>query len=127
MIFKEQPPSGGFFTGGVFMFESTADKVLRVLIDNQDKATLAEKISAIKVALPSLTDDDIYSAIAYLSKENLVLTLYGSNELQAIKVQPYALSRLTTKREFAIWNIKWDIAKIALGYALGFISAWLLK
>ncbi|MBQ3451399.1 MAG: hypothetical protein IJG32_03960 [Selenomonadaceae bacterium] len=109
------------------MFESTADKVLRVLIDNNDKATIEEKISAIKSALPSLSDAAIYSAIAQLSKEGLIATLYGDNKLRVLKVQPYALSRLMTKREFAIWNIKWDVAKIALGYALGFVSAWLLK
>lgn len=109
------------------MFESTADKVLRVLIDNEDKSTVAEKILAIKASMPRLTDAEINSAIAELSKEKLIATLYGDNELIKLRVQPYALSRLMTKREVGIWNIKWDVAKMALGYALGFLSAWLLK
>lgn len=109
------------------MFESTADKVLRVLIDNEDKSTVAEKILAVKTKLPKLTDAEINSVIAELSREKLIATLYGDNELIRLRVQPYALSRLKTKREVTVWNIKWDVAKIAFGYALGFISAWLLK
>lgn len=109
------------------MFESTADKVLRVLIDNQDKVKVAEKIAAIKAKYPHLIDAEINSAIAELSREKLIVTLYGDNELIRLRVQPYALSRLKTKREVTVWNIKWDVAKIALGYALGFISAWLFK
>ena len=108
------------------MFESTADKVLRVLIDNEDKPTVGEKISAVKSALPNLTDAEINSVIAELSREKLITTLYGDNQLIRLRVQAHALSRLT-KREVTVWNIKWDVAKIALGYTLGFISAWLLK
>ena len=109
------------------MFTSTADKVLRVLIANDDKPTVAEKISAVKVALPTLNDAEIDSILADLSKEELVTTLYGSDGLVALRVQPYALSRLIAKRDVAIWNIKWDLLKIAFGYALGFISALLFK
>ena len=109
------------------MFESTADKVLRALIANEDKPTVAEKISAVKATLPNLTDAEIDSIIAELSRQKLIATLYGDNKLISLRVQPYALSRLTTKSEISTWNIKWDVAKIALGYALGFLSAWLLK
>ena len=109
------------------MFESTADKVLRVLIDNEDKPTVGEKISAVKEKFPELADAEINSVIAELSREKLITTLYGDNKLISLHVQPHALSRLTTKREVTVWNIKWDVAKIALGYTLGFISAWLLK
>lgn len=109
------------------MFESTADKVLRVLIANEDKPTVGEKFSAVKATLPNLTDAEINSVIAELNKQGLITTIYGDNKLISLRVQPYALARLTTKREVAVWNVKWDVAKIALGYALGFLSAWLLK
>lgn len=108
------------------MFESTSDKVLSVLVANAGK-TVGEKISAVKAAFPSLSDAEIDSVLADLSKEELIVTLYGSDGLVDLRAQPYALSRLKTKREVAAWNMKWDVLKIALGYILGFVSAWLLK
>ena len=109
------------------MFESTADKVLRVLIESRDKVTVGEKITAIKSALPKLTDGEIDSVLAELSKEKMIATTYGDDKLIGLRVAPYALSHLKTKREFTVWNIKWDVMKIALGYAMGFLSAILLK
>ena len=109
------------------MFESTSDKILRVLIDNDRVFDISEKLSLIKKALPDLSQAQIDSAIADLSKSNLIETLYGSGELIALNVQPYALSRLTDKRDLKIFNFKIDLIKIAVGYGMGFISAWLLK
>ena len=109
------------------MFESTSDKILRVLIDSENIFEISAKLAAVKNALPNLSQQQIDSAIADLSKENLIKTLYGSGKLVALNVQPYALSRLTDKRDFKIFNFKLDLIKIAFGYGLGFISAWLLE
>lgn len=109
------------------MFESTSDKILRVLIDNDSVLDISEKISHIQNALPKLSQSQIDSAITDLSDKNLIKTVYADGKLFFLKVQPYALSRLTDKRDFKIFNFKLDLIKIAFGYGLGFISAWLLK
>ena len=109
------------------MFESTSDKVLRALIEYDNVFDISEKLSLIKKALPKLSQAQIDSAIANLRKEKLILVDDRAGEIFDIIVQPYALSRLTDKRDFKIFNFKLDIAKIFLGYSLGFISAWLLK
>ena len=109
------------------MFETTTDKILKILIDNENLADVSQKIHAVKISLPHLSDKQIFSAIADLSKNDLIATLYGSGELIALNVKPYALSRLTDKRAFKIFNFNLDLIKIAFGYGLGFISAWLLK
>ena len=62
------------------MFESTSDKVWRVLTANAGK-TVGEKISAIKASVTSLSDAEINSVLAELSKEELIATLYGSDGL----------------------------------------------
>ena len=109
------------------MFESTADKVLKVLADNDEKFSVAEKIDAVQIALPKLSRRQIDSVIADLSKEKLIVTLYGDDEIIALKVQPYALSKITTRNEIKIFNFKVDVLKIFFGYVLGFISAYLTK
>ena len=108
------------------MFESTSDKILRILIDN-DAESVERKFGAIKTAFPSLSQQQIDSVIAELLNEKLIVALYGGNKLIALNVQPHALSRLTTRREITHWQLKWDLVKIAFGYASGFICAWLLK
>lgn len=109
------------------MFESTSDKVLRALIDNDNIFNISEKLAAVKNALPELSQSQIDSAIADLSKENLIHTVYAEGKIFSLHVQPYALSHLTDKRDFKIFNLKLDLLKIVFGYLLGFISAWLLK
>ena len=88
------------------MFESTSDKVLRVLIDCDNVFDISEKFSLIKKALPKLSQAQIDSAIADLRKENLIIVDTRAGKIFDIAVQPYALSRLTDKRNFKIWNIK---------------------
>lgn len=109
------------------MFETTSDKILKILIDCDNVGNADEKILAVKNALPTLSDSQIFSAVCNLKKENLILADIRGNEILDIAVQPYALSKLTDRRDFKIWNIKFDLIKIAVGYGLGFISAWLLK
>lgn len=109
------------------MFESTADKVLRVLIDNDTEGDVDKKLAAVHKAFPCLSQQQIDSAIADLSNDKLIAKLDGDNGIIALRVQPYALSRLTTRREITHWNLKWDLVKVAFGYAAGFICAWLFK
>ena len=109
------------------MFESTSDKVLRALIDNDNILNISEKLATVKKAVPSLSQKQLDSVIADLSKENLINTVYAEGEIFSLHVQPYALAHLTNKRDFKVFNFKVDSIKLAFGYGLGFISAWLLK
>ncbi len=107
------------------MFSSTSDKVLDIILQNQDLSA-QELIGTIKTHL-GLSQAEIDSALAELSKQDLITTRYADDELYALHPQPYALSRLMTKREMKIFSLKWDLIKIFLGFILGFVSAWLLK
>lgn len=107
------------------MFSSTSDKVLDIILQNQDLSA-QELIGVIKSRL-GLSQMELYSALAELSQQDLITTMYADDELYALHPQPYALSRLMTKREMKIFSLKWDIVKILLGFVLGFVSAWLLK
>ena len=107
------------------MFSSTLDKVLDIILQNQDMP-VPELIGTIKSCL-GLSQAEIDSALAELSQQDLITTMYADDELYALHPQSYALSRLRTKREMKIFSLKWDLIKIFLGFILGFVSAWLLK
>lgn len=107
------------------MFSSTSDKVLDIILQNQDLSA-QELIGVIKSRL-GLSQMELDSALAELSQQDLITTMYADDELYALHPQPYALSRLMTKREMKIFSLKWDLIKIFLGFILGFVSAWLLK
>ena len=109
----------------MFAFSSTSDKVMAIILENQDMP-VQELITVIKSRL-KLSQAEIDSVIADLSKQNFINTLYADDKLYALSPQPYALARLKTKREQKIFSLQWDLVKIALGYILGFLSAWLLK
>ena len=109
------------------MFETTSDKVLRALIDFDNIFDISEKLSLVKNSLPNLSAEQINSAIFALQKDNLIVADIRNGEFFDIAVQPYALAKLTDKHDFKIFNFKVDLFKIAFGYALGFVSAWLLK
>ena len=107
------------------MFRSTNDKILLALIANQDKP-LTDMLMAAKSVDPSLPDYKFQSAISELSKQDLISVIYADNTVAELTVQPYALARIDEKYERTINDRKWDVCKIALGYALGFISSLIL-
>ena len=109
----------------MFSFSSTSDKVMSIILQNKDMP-VPELIGTIKTHL-GLSQAEIDSALAELSKQDLITTMYADDELYALHPQPYALSRLMTKREMKVFSLKWDLIKIFLGFILGFVSAWLLK
>ena len=109
------------------MFDTTSDKILKILIDNDNLVDFSDKILAVKNVLPSLSDNQIFSALFALHKENLIVADIRNGEIFDVAVQPFALSKITDKHDFKIFNFKLDLFKIALGYGLGFLSAWLLK
>ncbi len=109
------------------MFETTSEKVLRVLIDYDNVFDISEKLSLVKKSLPNLSTEQIHSAIFALHKDNLIIADFRNGEFFDIAVQPFALAKLNDKHDFKIVNFKVDLFKIAFGYLLGFISAWLLK
>ena len=88
---------------------------------------------------PNLTESDLRSVFAELRAEGLLhYQLSDGADIVGFQVDKKARSTLITireeyqfrqaeKQDNRRWQIKWDIAKIALGYALGFISACLLK
>ena len=105
------------------MFETTSDKVLRALIDYDNVFAISEKLSLVKKSLPNLSAEQIHSAIFALHKDNFIIADIRNGEIIDISVQPFALSKLTDKRDFKIFNFKFDLLKIFFGYLLGFISA----
>ena len=109
------------------MFETTSDKVLRALIDYDNVFDISEKLSLVKKSLPNLSTEQIHSASFALHKDNFIIADIRNGEIFDVAVQPFALSKLTDKRDFKIFNFKFDLLKIFFGYLLGFISAWLLK
>ena len=109
------------------MFETTSEKVLRALIDFDNVFDISEKLSLVKQSLPNLSTAQINSAIFALHKDNFIIADIRNGVIFDISVQPFALSKLTDKRDFKIFNFKFDLLKIFFGYLLGFISAWLLK
>ena len=109
------------------MFETTSDKVLRALMVYDNVFDISEKLSLVKKSLPYLSTEQIHSAIFALHKDNFILADIRNGEIFDVAVQPFALSKLTDKRDFKIFNFKIDLLKIFFGYLLGFISAWLLK
>lgn len=109
----------------MFSFASTSDKVLSIILENQDMPA-QELISTIRSRL-KLSQMEVESAFADLKNQGLISALYADGNICILKPQPYARSRLMTKREIKIFSLKWDLAKIALGFVSGFASAWLLK
>jgi hypothetical protein len=109
----------------MFTFASTSDKVLSIILENQDMP-IQELTTAIRSRL-KLSQWEIDSAFADLSRQGLIATLYADGTLCALAPQPYAHSRLKTKREMKTFSLKWDLVKISLGFVSGFVSAWLLK
>ena len=109
----------------MFAFSSTSDKVMAIILETQDMP-LHELLETIQARL-KLSQNELDSALADLSSQKLINTLYADDKLYALSPQPYALARLKTKREQKIFSLQWDLVKIALGYILGFLSAWLLK
>lgn len=96
----------------MFEFESTTDKILRVLIENDSEKDINKKLGAVQKAFPRLSQQQINSAINDLANDKLIVTLRGDDKVSALNVQPYALSRLTTRREINHWNLKWDLVNI---------------
>ena len=109
----------------MFIFSNTSDKVLDIILENQDMP-VRELTATIQSRL-KLSLAEVHSAFADLSKQELITVIYADDELDALHPQPYARSRLMTKREMKIFSLKWDVVKIVLGFILGFVSAWLLK
>lgn len=109
----------------MFSFASTSDKVLSIILENQDIPL--PKLTAVIQSRLNLSQAEVQSAFAELDSQKLITTLYADDEICALKPQPYALSRLMTKREMKVFSLKWDLIKIFLGFILGFVSAWLLK
>lgn len=109
----------------MFIFACTSDKVLSIILENQDMP-VRELTATIQSRL-KLSLAEVHSAFADLSKQELITVIYADDELDALHPQPYARSRLRTKAEVKAFSLKWDVFKIALGFVAGFVSAWLLK
>lgn len=109
----------------MFTFASTSDKVLSIILENHGLPI--QELTATICSRLKLSQAELDSAIADLSKQGLIGAFYADDSIYSLEPQPYALSRLKTKREMKIFSMKWDLFKIALGFVSGFVTAWLLK
>lgn len=106
----------------MFSFSSTSDKVMSIILEKQDMP-VQELIAAIKSRL-GLSQAEIDSVIADLSRQNLIATLYADGELYALHPQPYALSQLKTQREQLRENRFWKFAPIVISLISLVKSFW---
>lgn len=106
----------------MFAFSSTSDKVMAIILENQDMP-VQELINVIKSRL-KLSQAEIDSVIADLSKQNFITTLYADDELYALHPQPHALSQLINKRE-TLWESRfWKFAPIVISLISLVKSFW---
>ena len=54
-------------------------------------------------------------------------TLHGDDKILAIHVRPSARARMNEKYDVLLFKMKWDIAKISFGFALGFLARCLIQ
>ena len=80
------------------MFSSTSDKVLDIILQNQDLS--AQKLIGVIKSRLDLSQAEIDSVLADLSRQNLITTMYADDELYALHPQPSAYSRIRTKRNW---------------------------
>lgn len=109
----------------MFAFSCTSDKVLSIILENQDMP--AKELATTIQSRLNLSQAEVDSAFADLCKQELIAVIYADDSIFSLEPQPYARSRLKTKKEMKTFSLKWDLVKIALGFVSGFVSAWLLK
>lgn len=101
-------------------------KVLTVLLDHPQDPPEAQR-QAVKEKQPGIDNGEYQSILALLEREEYIDALHGDDKILAIHVRPSARARMNEKYDVLLFKMKWDIAKISFGFALGFLARCLIQ